>query len=75
MRKSKKDVIMFRKQKWKDFKMFEIDKKRIEACIEYKDYYSALEYSILVQDKYKNKEKNFFERIIKSVKSGEYYKI
>lgn len=55
--------------------MFEVDKRRIEACIEYKDYYSALEYSILVKDKYKNKEKNFFERIIKSVKRGEYYEI
>lgn len=55
--------------------MFEIDKKRIEACIKYKDYYSALEYAILVKDKYISNEKSFFERIIRYVKSGEYYKI
>lgn len=52
--------------------MFEIDKRRIEACIEYKDYYSALEYSILVKDKYMCKEKSFFEKIIRHVKRGEY---
>lgn len=55
--------------------MFEIDKRRIEACLEYKDYYSALEYAILVKDKYISNEKSFFEKIIIHVKSGEYYKI
>ena len=55
--------------------MFEIDVKRVKACIEYKDYYSAMEYSLLVKDKYIGEEKYIFEEIIKNVKIGEYTKI
>lgn len=52
--------------------MFEIDKKRIESCIEHKDYYSALEYAIFVKDNYVKEEKNFFEHTIRNIKSGTY---
>lgn len=38
--------------------MFEIDKKRIKACIEHDDYFSALEYAILVKDNYGKREKS-----------------
>lgn len=54
---------------------FQIDKKRVKACIEYKDYYSAMEYSILVKDLYKNKDKELFEELIKLIKNGHYEKI
>lgn len=54
---------------------FQIDKKRVKACIEYKDYYSAMEYSILVKDLYKNKDKELFEELIKLIKNGNYEKI
>lgn len=52
--------------------MFEKDVKRIKACINHKDYYSALEYAILVKDRYVNREKNYFEDIIKGIKIGDY---
>ena len=52
--------------------IIEVDKKRVKACIEYKDYYSAMEYSMLVKDIYNNKEKEFFERLIKLIKNGDY---
>ena len=55
--------------------MFEDDVKKINACIEYKDYYSAMEYSILVKDLYKNKDKELFEELIKLIKNGNYEKI
>lgn len=51
--------------------MFEIDKKRVNACIEFDDYYSAMEYSLLVVDNYEKGEREFFENIIKLVKLGE----
>lgn len=53
--------------------MFEKDVKRIEACIEYNDYYSAMEYAILVKEKYKDNKKRYFENIIEYVKNGSYY--
>lgn len=52
--------------------MFEIDKKRIKVCIEHDDYFSALEYAILVKNNYTNKERGFFEDIIKNVRLGKY---
>lgn len=52
--------------------MFEIDKRRIEACLQYKDHFCALEYALFVKDKYLNKEREFFEKIIESIKKGEY---
>lgn len=52
--------------------ILEVDKKRVKACIEYKDYYSAMEYSMLVKDIYNNKEKEFFEILIKLIKNGDY---
>ncbi len=55
--------------------MFEIDVKRIEACISHKDYYSAAEYSMMVKEKYTEEKRLFFETIIKEVQSGEYEKI
>ena len=55
--------------------MFEEDIKKIKACIEYNDYYSAMEYAILVKDNYKDNQKRCFENIIKYVKSGHYYQI
>ena len=50
--------------------MFETDIKRINACLAYRDYYSALQYAILVKDRYVQREKEFFDKIIKSVKNG-----
>lgn len=55
--------------------MFEKDVKRIKACIDYKDYYSALEYAILVKDRYVDREKNYFEEIIKRIKIGNYNRV
>lgn len=55
--------------------MFEIDIRRIVICIGYKDYYSAMEYALLVKGKYKNNQKDYFEGIIKNVKSGNYKKL
>lgn len=52
--------------------MFEIDRKRIEACIYYKDYYSALLYSMLIKDNYEDKERDYIENIIKKIKSGNF---
>ncbi len=50
--------------------MFEEDLKKIKACIEYEDYYSALEYAILIKDNYKNKEREYFENMIRNIKTG-----
>lgn len=50
--------------------MFKEDVRRIKACIEYKDYYSALQYGILIKDNYKDKERIYFEDIIKNIKTG-----
>ena len=55
--------------------MFKEDVKRIKACIEYKDYYAALEYAIIVKDKYVDNEKDYFEKVIRNVKSADYNKI
>lgn len=55
--------------------MFKEDVKRIKACIEYKDYYVALEYAIIVKDKYVDNEKDYFEKVIRNVKSADYNKI
>ena len=52
--------------------MFEIDKNRIKVCIEHDDYFSALEYAMLVKDNYKSKEKGYFGNIIKNIKLGKY---
>ena len=54
--------------------MFETDIERIKACILYEDYYSVMEYAILIKDKYKNEEKEYFENVIKLVKQGKLYK-
>ena len=55
--------------------MFEEDVKRINACIEYKDYYSAMEYAMLVKEKYKDEKRDYFEDIIKHIKIGDYKSI
>lgn len=55
--------------------MFEIDSRRIKACIEHKDYFSAVEYAILVKNNYLDKNKNFFENVIKYVGNGSYEKL
>lgn len=55
--------------------MFEIDVRRIQACIDYKDYFGALEYAFLVKDNYTEKNKHYFEEIIKYVKDGSYEEI
>lgn len=55
--------------------MFKEDLKRIKACIEYEDFYSALEYAILIKNSYDDKEKEYFENIIKCIKLGKYKKI
>ena len=52
--------------------MFENDVNRIKACLEYNDYYSALEYAVLIKDKYIGEERNYFDRIIKNIKTGNY---
>ena len=52
--------------------MFEDDVRRINACIEHKDQYSAMEYAILVKEKYKDEKKDYIEDIIKYVKNGDY---
>ena len=51
--------------------MFEDDVKKINACIEYKDYYSAMEYAMLVKEKYKDEKNDYFEDIIRYVKNGD----
>ena len=55
--------------------MFEEDMKKINACIEHKDYYSAMEYAIFVKEKYKDEKRDYFEDIIRYVKNGNYEKI
>ena len=55
--------------------MFEEDVKRINACIEYKDYYTAMEYAMLVKEKYKDEKRDYFEDIIKHIKIGDYNSI
>ena len=55
--------------------MFEEDMKRINACIEHKDYYTAMEYAILVKEKYKSVKRDYFEDIIRYIKNGDYEKI
>lgn len=55
--------------------MFEEDVRRINACIEHKDYYSAMEYAMLVKEKYKNVKRDYFEDIIRYIKKGDYEKI
>ena len=55
--------------------MFEEDMKRINACIEHKDYYTAMEYAIMVKEKYKDEKREYFEDIIRYVKNGNYEKI
>lgn len=55
--------------------MFKKDIKRIKACIEHEDYYSALQYAILISKKYEKVEKEFFKNIIKNIKTGNYEKL
>ena len=55
--------------------MFEEDVKRINSCIQHDDYYSAMEFAILIKNNYKNKERNYLENIILNIKSGNYEKI
>ncbi len=55
--------------------MFREDIKRIKVCIQYQDYYSALQYAILVKKNYKDKERIDLEHIITCIKKGEYDKI
>ncbi len=55
--------------------MFEKDIKRIKACMEYKDYYSALQYASIMKENYKDKERVYLEEIIKDIKEGDYNKI
>lgn len=53
--------------------MFEIDLKRIKACIYYEDYYSALIYINLILENYTIEEhKQYFYVIIKMIKTGNY---
>lgn len=52
--------------------MFKEDMKMIKACIEHNDYYSAMEYAMLIKSNYKNNEKTYIENIIKMIKSGEF---
>lgn len=59
----------------KYIKMFNADKKRVKACIEYDDYYSALIYINLIIERYNNNEKIYFELIRKNIKSGKYQEI
>lgn len=59
----------------KEIGKFKIDKKRVEACIEHNDYYSAMEYSNIAKDFYKNQYKMYFKNLIKLIKNGEYQKI
>ena len=52
--------------------MFNEDVNRIKVCLEHNDYYSAMEYAMLVKDNYKNEERKYFEKVIKYVKEGDY---
>ncbi len=52
--------------------MFDEDVNRIKVCLEHNDYYSAMEYAMLVKDNYKNEERKYFEKVIKYVKAGDY---
>lgn len=54
--------------------MFGKDVKRIMACIEHNDFYSAMEYAQLVEKNYTDKQKIYFQNIIKTVKREGYYK-
>lgn len=55
--------------------MFNEDVNRIKVCLEHNDYYSAMEYAMLVKDNYKNEERKYFEKVIKYVKVGDYKKL
>lgn len=51
--------------------MFIKDIERIRICILYNDYYSALEYAILVKDNYLE-ERKYFNYIISCIKTAKY---
>lgn len=55
--------------------MFNEDIKKIKSCIEYKDYYNAMEYALFVKEKYKEEEKKMLNSIIIDIKNGEYDKL
>lgn len=55
--------------------MFEMDIRRIQACIDCNDYFGALEYAFLLKDNYTDKNKHYFEEIIKYVKDDSYEKL
>lgn len=55
--------------------MFKIDLKRIKACIEYEDYYSALLYINLIIENYNNEQRLYFEIIRNNIKSSKYEEI
>lgn len=55
--------------------MFNEDIKKIKSCIEYKDYYTAMEYALFVKENYKEEEKKMLNNIIKDIKNGEYEKL
>lgn len=55
--------------------MFRTDVKRVSVCIKYKDYYSAMRYSMIVKDKYTFERKEYFEKVIKYVKNADYIKL
>ena len=49
--------------------------EKIKACIEHEDYYTAMEFSILIKDYYEDEKKECLEKLINNVKSGSYENI
>lgn len=53
----------------------ERDIKRLQACLEHKDYDAMREYIILIAEKYNKEQKELFSDIASLIKCGNYEKI
>lgn len=53
----------------------ERDIKRLQACMEHKDYYAMLLYITMIIKKYTGENKEFLLQLQKDVKRGDYIQI
>lgn len=51
------------------------DVRRLQSCLDHKDYYSMMEYINLIKEKYNQEEKEVFSNIVLLIKSGNYENI
>lgn len=51
------------------------DIRRLQACLDHKDYSAIVEYIELIKEKYNKEEREVFSIIVSLIKSGKYKNI